>query len=88
MGMGISLSRPLLNSTGARRIAEYRGFSIVFSGDKSLHFHFVFSTQHLLNVPCWLSPPNACETSGEPPPFCTTPIRNTGTMSMKRSFGF
>jgi hypothetical protein len=34
-----------------RRVAEYRGFSIVLSGGKSLHFHFVFSTQHLLNVP-------------------------------------
>lgn len=35
-----------------RRIREYRGFSIVFSGNKSLHFHFVFSTEHLLNVLC------------------------------------
>jgi hypothetical protein len=35
-----------------RRVKEYRGFSIVFSGNKSLHFHFVFSTEHLLNVPC------------------------------------
>jgi hypothetical protein len=34
-----------------RRVKEYRGFSIVFSGNKSLHFHFVFSTEHLLNVP-------------------------------------
>jgi hypothetical protein len=35
-----------------RGVKEYRGFSIVFSGNKSLHFHFVFSTEHLLNVPC------------------------------------
>ena len=34
-----------------RRVAEYRGFSIVFSGNKSLHFHFVFSTSHLANLP-------------------------------------
>jgi hypothetical protein len=35
-----------------RRVKEYRGFSIVFSGNKSLHFHFIFSTEHLLTVPC------------------------------------
>jgi hypothetical protein len=35
-----------------RRVKEYRGFSIVFSGNKSIHFHFVFSTEHLLSVPC------------------------------------
>jgi hypothetical protein len=35
-----------------QRIEEYRGFSIVFSGNKSVHFHFVFSTEHLLSVPC------------------------------------
>jgi hypothetical protein len=34
-----------------RTITEYRGFSIVFSGNKSLHFHFVFSTGHLSNAP-------------------------------------
>jgi hypothetical protein len=34
-----------------RRVKEYRGFSIVFSGNKSLHFHFIFSTEHLLTVP-------------------------------------
>jgi hypothetical protein len=35
-----------------RSVKEYRGFSIVFSGNKSLHFHFIFSTEHLLTVPC------------------------------------
>jgi hypothetical protein len=34
-----------------KRVAEYRGFSIVFSGGKSLHFHFVFSTRHILGLP-------------------------------------
>jgi hypothetical protein len=34
-----------------RRVKEYRGFSILFSGNKSLHFHFIFSTEHLLTVP-------------------------------------
>lgn len=34
-----------------RRLREYRGFSIVFSGNKSVHFHFVFSTEHFLNAP-------------------------------------
>jgi hypothetical protein len=30
---------------------DYRGYSIVLSGNKSLHFHFVFSTKHLENCP-------------------------------------
>ena len=34
-----------------QRAKEYRGFSIVFSGNRSLHFHFIFSTEHLQNVP-------------------------------------
>jgi transposase len=34
-----------------QRVKEYRGFSIAFSGNRSLHFHFVFSTEHLQNVP-------------------------------------
>lgn len=29
------------------QLTEYRGFSIVFSGRRSLHFHVVFSTEHL-----------------------------------------
>ncbi len=29
------------------RYSEYRGYTIVFSGRISLHFHFVFSTVHL-----------------------------------------
>ena len=33
------------------RFKDYRGYSIVFTGNRSLHFHFVFSTQHLDNVP-------------------------------------
>jgi hypothetical protein len=36
-----------------RRVQEYRGFSIVFSGNKSLHFHFIFSTEYLLTVPSY-----------------------------------
>ena len=34
-----------------QKAKEYRGFSIVFSGNRSLHFHFIFSTEHLHNVP-------------------------------------
>ena len=30
---------------------DYRGYGIVFSGNRSLHFHFIFSTQHLLKCP-------------------------------------
>ena len=30
---------------------DYRGYCIVFSGHRSLHFHFVFSTEHLRNCP-------------------------------------
>ena len=33
------------------RFTDYRGYSIVFSGNKSLHFHFLFSTKHLVNAP-------------------------------------
>ena len=35
-----------------QKLREYRGFSIVYSGNKSLHFHFIISTEHLTNVPC------------------------------------
>lgn len=31
--------------------SDYRGYTIVFTGNKSLHFHFLFSTKHLLNAP-------------------------------------
>jgi hypothetical protein len=30
---------------------DYRGYAIVFSGNKSLHFHFIFSTRHLSQCP-------------------------------------
>lgn len=30
---------------------EYRGYSIVYSGRRSLHFHFFFQTQHFINAP-------------------------------------
>jgi hypothetical protein len=30
---------------------DYRGHSVVLSGNKSLHFHFLFSTKHLGNCP-------------------------------------
>jgi hypothetical protein len=30
---------------------DYRGYTIVFSGNRSLHFHFVFSTRHLSKCP-------------------------------------
>jgi hypothetical protein len=33
------------------RFADYRGYTIVFSGNRSLHFHFLFSTAHLQNCP-------------------------------------
>jgi hypothetical protein len=30
---------------------DYRGYTIVFSGTRSLHFHFIFSTRHLSKCP-------------------------------------
>ncbi|MGH1570717.1 hypothetical protein ACRAWG_08690 [Methylobacterium sp. P31] len=33
------------------RFKDYRGYSVVFSGGKSLHFHFLFSTEHLVAFP-------------------------------------
>lgn len=33
------------------RYQDYRGFSIVYSGNKSVHFHFIFSIEHLENCP-------------------------------------
>jgi hypothetical protein len=33
------------------RFAEYRGYTIVFTGNRSLHFHLIFSTKHLESVP-------------------------------------
>jgi hypothetical protein len=30
---------------------EYRGYSIVYSGRRSLHFHFFFQTKHFSNAP-------------------------------------
>ena len=30
---------------------EYRGYTIVFSGNRSLHFHLIFSTKHLEKAP-------------------------------------
>lgn len=33
------------------RCHEYRGYSIVYSGRRSLHFHFFFQTKHLGNAP-------------------------------------
>jgi len=30
---------------------DYRGYSVVFSGNKSLHFHYIFNTEHLEHVP-------------------------------------
>jgi hypothetical protein len=38
------------------KYCDYRGYSVVFSGNKSLHFHFVFSTKHLGNAPCEIGP--------------------------------
>lgn len=34
-----------------RNYRDYAGYSIVFSGSRSLHFHFVFSTHHLNAAP-------------------------------------
>ncbi|QDM24774.1 hypothetical protein FNL56_00365 [Tardiphaga sp. vice304] len=34
-----------------RIFKDYRGCTAVFSGNRSVHFHFVFDTRHLLNVP-------------------------------------
>jgi hypothetical protein len=33
------------------RFADYRGFTMVFSGNKSIHFHVLFSTKHLESAP-------------------------------------
>jgi hypothetical protein len=33
------------------RLREYRGISAVYSGSKSVHCHFLFSTEHLINAP-------------------------------------
>ena len=33
------------------KLSDYRGYSIVLSGSRSLHFHFIFSTTHLKNAP-------------------------------------
>ena len=33
------------------QLSEYRGFSIVYSGRRSFHFHFLFSTAHLEKCP-------------------------------------
>jgi hypothetical protein len=34
-----------------RQYRDYDGFCAVWSGNKSVHFHFVFDTTHLLNAP-------------------------------------
>ncbi|OSI60501.1 hypothetical protein BSZ15_02010 [Bradyrhizobium canariense] len=34
-----------------RKYRDYDGYSVVFAGNRSLHFHFVFNTQHLLEAP-------------------------------------
>jgi hypothetical protein len=39
-----------------RQYSDYRGYSIVFSGSRSLHFHFLFDTKHLRAVPFNASP--------------------------------
>jgi hypothetical protein len=30
---------------------DYRGYCAVYSGNKSIHFHFIFSTEHFVNAP-------------------------------------
>jgi hypothetical protein len=37
------------------RYRDYRGYTVVFTGARSLHFHFIFSTQHLVHAPSKLS---------------------------------
>lgn len=34
-----------------RQVPEYRGYCVVFSGRRSVHFHFVYSTKHLVCAP-------------------------------------
>ncbi len=34
-----------------RKYKDYNGYSIVFSGSRSFHFHFVFDTRHLIKAP-------------------------------------
>jgi hypothetical protein len=33
------------------KFKDYRGYCVVFAGARSLHFHFIFSTEHLLHAP-------------------------------------
>ena len=39
-----------------RQFKDYRGYCVVFSGSKSLHFHLVFDMHHLEKVPSRRSP--------------------------------
>src|SRR5215216_2414713 len=33
------------------KYADYRGYGAVFSGNKSVHYHFLWNTEHLINAP-------------------------------------
>ena len=52
-GAGEDFSRSALAEIDRNlcKFKEYRGHCVVFSGRQSLHFHFVFSTKHLVNCP-------------------------------------
>ena len=54
--------------TELRKYRDYVGYSVVFSGSRSLHFHFVFSTNHFAGAPHTVSSqrPGAAPDSGEP----------------------
>jgi hypothetical protein len=46
-------------------VAEYRGCCIVFSGRRSVHFHFVFCTRHLRNAPFDAAAERRCSAESE-----------------------
>jgi hypothetical protein len=52
-GQGGDLSKSVLSQWDLElsTFKEYRGYSVVFTGRRSLHFHFMFSTEHLEHAP-------------------------------------
>lgn len=37
--------------TELSQVKEYRGYTAVFSGNRSIHFHFIYASDHLINAP-------------------------------------
>jgi hypothetical protein len=52
-GQNGDLSKSVLSRWDSELLTfkEYRGYSVVFAGRRSLHFHFMFSTEHLEHAP-------------------------------------